>query len=353
MKKLIAIAMAIVLLLAMAAPVAADDEIDVYPGDSIQAAIDAADEGDTIVVHAGEYHQSVVISTNDITLEGEEGAILDGDSPADTGTTLGVDAIRLSAGVSGVTIEGFEIRDYTAGARSSGIVAWNDGTSDITVEDNEIHDNAWNGILVGNEGTGLHTGWVIEDNEVYDNGYVGIEITAGEDCKIEDNEVDGEEAGILVHARKNAIHSSGIKVEGNTVSGATYGIWVFAWLTATLSEIEVSDNEVHDNFVGIYLWSYQSGLVEDSLVAENDVYDNYYGILVDNTHDSEVSENEVSDSGSIGIGLIWLSSGNLIEENEVEDSGSFDLYWDGTGSGNVWKENEYGTKTDNIVQEED
>src|SRR4029077_9312399 len=40
----------------------------VHPGDSIQAAVDAASPGDTIMVRAGTYRESVKIQTDELTL---------------------------------------------------------------------------------------------------------------------------------------------------------------------------------------------------------------------------------------------------------------------------------------------
>ena len=43
----------------------------VHPGQSIQAAVDAASPGDTVVVKTGEYYESVTIHTNGLTLKAQ------------------------------------------------------------------------------------------------------------------------------------------------------------------------------------------------------------------------------------------------------------------------------------------
>src|SRR4051812_5631356 len=59
-----------------AAAAEAADGVVVHPGESIQAALDAAQEGDTITVSAGTYHEYLQISTDGVTLQGE-GAVLE------------------------------------------------------------------------------------------------------------------------------------------------------------------------------------------------------------------------------------------------------------------------------------
>jgi hypothetical protein len=57
-------------LVAPAASAAASKTIVVGPGQSIQAAVDQASPGDTVLIKPGVYHQSVQIRTNGITLRG-------------------------------------------------------------------------------------------------------------------------------------------------------------------------------------------------------------------------------------------------------------------------------------------
>jgi pectin methylesterase-like acyl-CoA thioesterase len=47
---------------------------------TIQAAVDAANPGDTVRVPPGIYHENVLVTKDNITIEGSHGAILDGTS---------------------------------------------------------------------------------------------------------------------------------------------------------------------------------------------------------------------------------------------------------------------------------
>jgi parallel beta-helix repeat protein len=345
--------------------------IHVYPGQSIQAAIDAAGLGGRVIVHAGEYHQSVVIPHSIVLIS--DGAILDGTPPVDTTTppsTLTYDAIRIEEGVRDVTIKYFEIRDYkdTGSGQGNGIQAWNRGTSNIKIIGNTIHDNSWNAILVGNEGEGLHVGWEIKDNTVYNNGFYNIEITNGKDCVIAGNTVTGPggiyAVGILVQARNFAspddITSSGIVVADNIVSGFSggwrSGIYLLAYAVtgkkATLTDVRVSDNEAHMNRYGIFAWGYGESEVKNIRITDNSVHDNIVdastgggdGIRLLGTYDSLVSDNTVLFNGRDGIRMSTGSSANQISDNTALNNGRHDLRNDDDAGVNVWKDNVYGTK---------
>ncbi len=143
------------------------------PGDygTIQAAVDAATDGDTVVVEPGNYRESVVLRGN-LVLRGRETArtILEGQ---------GQDPAIAVSGVSGVRISNFTFAGAADGVRIS-------GAADVIIAGNVFMDSEGvaldvrdqsgvqviNNTFVGNA-TALrrsHAGVVIRNNIFYDNG---------------------------------------------------------------------------------------------------------------------------------------------------------------------------------------
>src|SRR5258705_5641880 len=56
---------------------------------TIQAAVNAANPGDTVRVPPGTYHENVLVAKDNITIKGQSGAILDGTGlPGNSGITV-------------------------------------------------------------------------------------------------------------------------------------------------------------------------------------------------------------------------------------------------------------------------
>ncbi len=299
MKKLISVVMTLALLLAMAVttPVAAaNTEIhDVYAGESIQEAVNAAVSGDTIVVHKGEYHESIEITTDNITLEGVGKVILDGTDvgPASQGFWLG---IWITSGVTGVTITGFDIRNY-------GI--WEELPSEPFVIIEEL------GIGIWLESGSHHN--IVERNKL-SNCFFGIMASTSDDNIIEGNEISDGLNGIGV---ERAGHRN--KVINNKITNCLGGIGIDEGSTFNIIE---KNKIVKSSIVGIVI----DGNVENG----------------DSSH-NKVIDNRVTNSGERGIWLGARSSDNLVRENRVFGSGMYDLYNDDLSTGNIWEENKYKT----------
>ena len=135
MKRLFSILFALALVLAFSlvatTPVAAATRN--VPGTyaTIQAAIDAANPGDTIVVAAGTYAGNINVNKSSLTIVGDPGDSSPGpgaNAPIIDGGGAVADAFDLANGVSNVTISGFEIRNFTAtdftNGTGVGVQAW-------------------------------------------------------------------------------------------------------------------------------------------------------------------------------------------------------------------------------------
>lgn len=179
------------------------------PGDysSIQAAVDAASSGDTILIAEGNYDEVIQIEKSGLTLKaaGETSAtVLDG--------TINIESAH------GTTIEGMTITGAGDGIRLRGNCRGDQPS--LTVKDSSISGNLGNGIDLSHGANYL--GVAIEDNNINDNGEDGVNLQGiGDDVVVSDNEVSGN----------GAIEATGVGVRvGGEVRGAV-----------------VKDNTIDDN----------------------------------------------------------------------------------------------------------
>jgi hypothetical protein len=193
-----------------------------------------------------------------MTLTGDPGDTQPGpgpNAPVVDGQNLDNYGFSLASGVSNVTIQGFEIRNYVGTTTGEGdaILAWVASTSYVTVNDNYMHNLSWNGVLVGNDhALGLHTYWTIARNVVTDfgpnafntSGY-GLELTNTSHGVIEDNIVNSGTShfpgtGILVTLRLNS--GQDILIQRNHVRGS----YDFAAIDVQASTQDVSPSNLDD-----------------------------------------------------------------------------------------------------------
>jgi parallel beta-helix repeat protein len=282
-----------------------------YP--SIQAAIDAAEPGDTIFVENGTYLENVVVNKK-ISLIGEsvEKTIVDGMNNTHTIDVLADD----------VEIANFTVTDSGTDYPYSGIFL--DNAQDSRVIDNNVSVNNGIGIFVawGSNNTIVH-------NIASHNGQVGIRVDGHdspallENNTIEYNQLDGiftyNAHDVII--QENTISNNGqngialqgtslnITVRGNLIeSNAWHGIEV----VSDTSDCNILRNNVTANIQdGINVF-----MAYNNKISENDVMSNGWdGLYIAQCSDNTIRRNNVTDNGE-GVKLEW-SSGLTIIGNDL------------------------------------
>mgnify|MGYP001063605267 CR=1 FL=1 len=184
---------------------------------TIQAAVDAAGDGDRVYVYAGEYRETVHIPVR-ITLTGE-----DNTATMINGSENG-DVITVQA--DNVTISNLAVINGGSDDHDSGIRLQSDG-------------NVIQGCIIRDNG---------RERYCYEQG--GLYLDESHGNRILDNEIYGNrEAGIYLH------HSTGNVIVGNHIHDNTFIAFVF---NASANNT-IAGNDLHDNYCCMTYWPYSTG----------------------------------------------------------------------------------------------
>ena len=287
------------------------------PFTTVQAALNVAEDGDTIQVQAGVYPGPVVVE-KEVRLEGIGWPVIDGGG---RGTV-----VTLAA--SGIVFQGFVVR-------GSGVEPDRDHAGitliapDITVADNRLEDVLF-GIFVAQADRALIRGNQISSKEQYELARKGdgIRLWYSQGVTVEGN--------IVRQARDVVMwYSSDVTVVDNLIEGGRYGIHLMYCDHAV-----IEGNRLLDNSVGIYtMYSRQVMLRQNDLrgqrgpsgyalgfkdadaitAQENLLVDNGAGVYIDGTPFTPSSyarfEKNILAFNDVGVIVITAVHGTNFEEN--------------------------------------
>ncbi|MFJ7148073.1 nitrous oxide reductase family maturation protein NosD [Streptomyces sp. NPDC100445] len=210
---------------------AAHRTLVVHPGESIQKAVDAARSGDTVLVRAGTYRESVTVRTPGLTLRGagDRTVLRPAAKPAAAPAKAAVTCLGSGNGVCVVGWKDKALRDVTVaqlkvtGFAHNGL--WSMGTDHLTVRRVTADDNGQWGIAQEHSTRG-----VFEDNTARGNGDAGLFLANN------------------VKAEQGATDTKGALVAGNHLEDNRIGITV-----RRLRNLTVAGNYLTANCAGVFV----------------------------------------------------------------------------------------------------
>ena len=365
--KAIAVGVLLALTLAFVAftGIASASTIYVPEGSTIQAAVNAASSGDTIIVRDGTYTENVKVDKR-LTIRSENGpdsTIVQAEDPYDYAFNVTEDYVK----ISGFTVEG------ATGYEKAGIYLYYADYCNIS---NNNCLNNYNGIslLYSNNNS-------ISNNNCSSNDEYGIRLCDSNDNSISKNKCTNNWAGIdLDDSNNNSISnnncsnnkygirlcdSNNNKLAGNLLLENGIGIWGRS-LSHYTHEIDTSNTV---NGKPVYYWKdVEGGKIPDdagqiilvnckNVVVENQNLknasigiqiafsscitiknnncsnNNWAGILLGRyAKNNSISNNNCSNNNIAGILLDRYSNNNSISNNNCSNNGGIDLYYSNNNS---------------------
>jgi nitrous oxidase accessory protein len=278
---------------------------------TIQSAINAASNGDTIFVYAGTYHENIVIGTT-ITLLGENRNT----------TTISGNSVAATVNITtkSIILKGFTIR--------------NDGSQDGVYTSTSSHQ-FMNDIFTGTS-HGIYLFYSsensMEQNLFYGNTRTGIYMQVGANNTISHNQFYNNTAEAMyltgcgaTHIERNSIHDNGIGIHGlevtgiiirnNTIVANNWGIRFDGMFTVHSNFNTISHNTIDDNTMGgIHIEHSQFNHIEF-----NEIKGNGRGIDFTYTGLNTISSNNISSSTVVEI-MLTYSLGDLVTKNNIDNT---------------------------------
>jgi len=319
--------------------------------ESIQEAVVAASNGDTIYIKPGEYNEEVILnkSLTLTPLTGENGPIILKGNGLETGITIAAEGCSLQ----GLTIQDFSgpaiyvqsdrntIKGNVLKSANPAILVRSSHENLIaknTMMDSQgavaLWENSTKNMVSENDVVGCNLSIVVREateNQILSNkisdAYWGIWLDHAENCQIESNDIQSKRYGMwILNSSNNDISQNRVRIRGSAVD-ITQGINL-----ANASEIKLQGNEINDATFGLIIASSRNNKLADNAIfrctnavyiedadllelKNNSIIATEYGMRIENSSKNSFNWNKIED-GTVGID-IGQSRQNNFSENRI------------------------------------
>ena len=318
------------------------------PANALQARIDAAPPGSTLIVPGGVYRGPIVVR-GPLTLVAEPGATIDGGGRGSVVTISGAN----------VTFRGFTVRnsgrdvtEEAAGVKITGHdhriesneivdvyfgIHIGDGAR-VVVEGNRIRPgkqygarpghaiNAWNlrdsriaGNRIADARDGIYLSFtermVVTGNVVTECRY-GLHSMYSQDARFENNEASRNLLGAAL------MMSDRLVLKGNKIRQQREGVAAYGLLLKDIGDLVAEENEITSNRVGIYAESVASNPQREAVFSGNVIAGNEVGLALQSTARLTLTGNRIAE--------------NLADVRALGRTLAPGMRWSRDGRGNSW-----------------
>jgi parallel beta-helix repeat protein len=280
---------------------------------TIQAAIDAAQPGNTVYVFNGTYNEDVLINkTITLTGENQNTTIING-----TGT---ISVVEITADWTNIT--DISVTNSGEDFNNAGVELF--GADNCRILNNNIYSNKGDGIRLSSSSNNY-----IINNTIYSNGQVGIyNWDDSIDNTIDNNVISFNSEGINIlslfmeptnidiinnEISNNTgeavylIFSTHNQIRNNNISENGGGVFSLA----NSDDNEISGNRFEQNGVAIWIDQTFSNNVMDNVITNNDD-----AIFLTQANSNVISSNIITSNNGYGFNL-WMSGVNDITDNMI------------------------------------
>jgi len=316
--------------------------------DLLQARIDAAPRGSTIVVERG-IHRGPVVIRGPLTVVGEPGAVIDGGGMGSVVTIEGDDVVLRGVTVrnsgrtvteeaAGITVTGNRHRIENTSVRDVYFGIHVGAGSHVVVRDNTIEPgtargarpghgiSAWNltdsviaGNRISNARDGIYLsftkGLTVTGNTVTRSRY-GLHSMYSQQATMDGNTAEGNLLGAALMMSDRLV-LRGNRIERHREGAAAYGV-----LLKDIGELVAEDNLILGNRIGIYAEGVSPQSGREALVARNVIAGNEVGLALQATAVLTLTGNRIAD--------------NLTDVRALGRELSPAIAWSRGGRGNFW-----------------